>query len=37
MLFGGAMARPIIEGIDADPEYSHRFIDTVVVPALGLT
>lgn len=37
MLFGGAMARPIIEGIDADPEYSHRYIDTVVVPALGLS
>lgn len=37
MLFGGAMARPIIEGIDADPEYSHRFIDAVVVPALGLS
>jgi AcrR family transcriptional regulator len=37
MLFGGAMARPIIEGIDADPEYSHRYIDAVVVPALGLS
>ncbi|WUH93140.1 TetR/AcrR family transcriptional regulator [Streptomyces sp. NBC_00433] len=36
MLFGGAMARPILEGIDADPEYSHRYIDAVVVPALGL-
>ncbi|MFG1809099.1 TetR/AcrR family transcriptional regulator [Streptomyces sp. NPDC049040] len=37
MLFGGALARPIIEGIDADPEYSHRYIDAVVVPALGLS
>jgi AcrR family transcriptional regulator len=37
MLFGCAMARPILEGIDADPEYSHRFIDAVVVPALGLS
>ncbi|MYS23928.1 transcriptional regulator, TetR family [Streptomyces sp. DvalAA-14] len=37
MLFGGALARPIIEGIDPDPEYSHRFIDAVVVPALGLS
>jgi AcrR family transcriptional regulator len=37
MLFGGAMARPIIEGIDADPDYSHRYIDAVVVPALGLS
>ena len=36
MLFGGALARPIIEGIDPDPEYNHRYIDAVVVPALGL-
>ncbi|WP_433889904.1 TetR/AcrR family transcriptional regulator [Streptomyces sp. CA-111067] len=36
MLFGAALARPIIEGVDADPEYSHRYIDAVVVPALGL-
>ncbi|MEV6007455.1 TetR/AcrR family transcriptional regulator [Streptomyces sp. NPDC051976] len=36
MLFGGALARPIIEGIDPDPEYSHRYIDAVVVPALRL-
>jgi AcrR family transcriptional regulator len=37
MLFGGALARPIIEGIDPDPEYSHRYIDAVVVPALRLS
>jgi AcrR family transcriptional regulator len=37
MLFGHALARPIIEGIDPDPEYSHRYIDAVVVPALGLS
>lgn len=37
MLFGCAMARPILEGVDADPEYSHRYIDAVVVPALGLS
>lgn len=37
MLFGSALARPIIEGIDPDPEYSHRYIDAVVVPALGLS
>ncbi|WP_328913905.1 MULTISPECIES: TetR/AcrR family transcriptional regulator [unclassified Streptomyces] len=36
MLFGGALARPIIEGIDPDPEYSHRYIDAVVIPALRL-
>ncbi|WNI15886.1 TetR/AcrR family transcriptional regulator [Actinacidiphila sp. ITFR-21] len=36
LLFGAALARPIIEGIDPDPEYSHRFIDAVVVPALRL-
>src|SRR4051812_21245412 len=27
MLFGGALARPIIEGVDADPEFSHKYID----------
>jgi AcrR family transcriptional regulator len=37
MLFGGALARPIIEGIDPDPAYSHRYIDAVVVPALRLS
>jgi AcrR family transcriptional regulator len=37
MLFGCALARPIIEGIDPDPEYTHRYIDAVVVPALGLS
>ncbi|WP_405582556.1 TetR/AcrR family transcriptional regulator [Streptomyces sp. NBC_01190] len=37
MLFGAALARPIIEGVDPDPEYSHRFIDAVVVPALRLS
>ncbi|SEN09785.1 TetR/AcrR family transcriptional regulator [Actinacidiphila rubida] len=37
LLFGGALARPIIEGIDPDPEYTHRYIDAVVVPALGLS
>ncbi|MFI1094630.1 TetR/AcrR family transcriptional regulator [Streptomyces sp. NPDC020917] len=37
MLFGGALARPIIEGIDPDPVYTHRYIDAVVVPALGLS
>lgn len=37
LLFGGAMARPIIEGVDADPEYTHRYIDAVVIPALGLS
>ncbi|WP_037910492.1 TetR/AcrR family transcriptional regulator [Actinacidiphila yeochonensis] len=37
MLFGAALARPAIEGVDPDPEYSHRFIDAVVVPALGLS
>lgn len=36
MLFGGALARPIIEGIDPDPQYSHRYIDAVVIPALRL-
>jgi AcrR family transcriptional regulator len=36
MLFGGALARPIIEGIDPDPEYNPRYVDAVVVPALGL-
>lgn len=37
MLFGGTLARPIIEGVDADPEFTHRYIDAVVVPALGLS
>jgi len=37
MLFGGALARPIIEGIDPDPEYNHRYVDAVVVPALRLS
>ncbi|WP_335970985.1 MULTISPECIES: TetR/AcrR family transcriptional regulator [Streptomycetaceae] len=37
MLFGGALTRAIIEGVDPDPEYSHRYIDAVVVPALGLS
>jgi hypothetical protein len=37
LLFGGALARPIIEGIDPDPDYTHRYIDAVVVPALGLS
>lgn len=37
MLFGGALARPIIEGVDPDPDYSHRYIDAVVVPALRLS
>jgi len=37
LLFGGALARPVIEGIDPDPEYTHRYIDAVVVPALGLS
>jgi len=37
MLFGAALARPIIEGIDPDPEYSHRYVDVVVLPALGLS
>lgn len=37
MLFGGALARPIIDGVDPDPEFSHRFIDAVVVPALRLS
>ncbi|WP_329132769.1 TetR/AcrR family transcriptional regulator [Streptomyces sp. NBC_01476] len=37
MLFGGALARSIIEGIDPDPAYSHRYIDAVVVPALQLS
>jgi AcrR family transcriptional regulator len=36
MLIGGAIVRPIIEGVDPDPDYSHRYIDAVVVPALGL-
>jgi AcrR family transcriptional regulator len=37
MLFGSALARPIIEGVDPDPEYTHRYIDAVVVPALRLS
>lgn len=37
LLFGSALARPIIEGIDPDPEYTHHFIDAVVIPALGLS
>jgi AcrR family transcriptional regulator len=37
MLFGGALVRPLLEGVDPDPEYSHRYIDAVVVPALGLS
>jgi AcrR family transcriptional regulator len=37
MLFGGALARSIIEGIDPDPEYNHRYVDAVVVPALRLS
>lgn len=36
LLFGAALARPMIEGIDPDPEYSHRYLDAVVIPALGL-
>jgi len=36
MLFGGALARPIIEGIDPDPEYNHRYVDAVVIPVLRL-
>ncbi|MEU6849262.1 TetR/AcrR family transcriptional regulator [Actinacidiphila alni] len=37
LLFGGALARPIIEGVDPDPDFSHRYIDAVVVPALRLS
>lgn len=37
MLFGSALARPIIEGVDPEPEYTHRYIDAVVAPALGLS
>jgi AcrR family transcriptional regulator len=37
MLFGSALARPIIEGADPDPEYSHRYLDAVVIPALRLS
>jgi AcrR family transcriptional regulator len=36
MLVGSALARSVIDGVDPDPEYSHRYIDAVVVPALGL-
>ncbi|MBM9505071.1 TetR/AcrR family transcriptional regulator [Actinacidiphila acididurans] len=37
MLFGGAFARSVIEGVDPDPEYNHRYLDAVVIPALGLS
>ncbi|MBD0737042.1 TetR/AcrR family transcriptional regulator [Streptomyces sp. NPDC088197] len=37
LLFGAALARPIIEGLDPDPDFSHRYIDAVVVPALRLS
>lgn len=37
MVFGCALARPIIDGLDPDPEFNHRYIDAVVVPALGLS
>jgi AcrR family transcriptional regulator len=37
LLFGASLARPIIEGVDADAEFTHRFIDAVVIPALRLS
>jgi AcrR family transcriptional regulator len=37
MLFGGTLARPFIEGVDADPDFSHEYIDAVVLPALRLS
>jgi AcrR family transcriptional regulator len=37
MLFGGALSRPIIDGVDPDPAFSHRYIDAVVIPALRLS
>ncbi|MFF3640830.1 TetR/AcrR family transcriptional regulator [Streptomyces sp. NPDC002564] len=36
-LFGVLRARPILEGVYADEEYLTRFVETCVLPALGLT
>ncbi|MEV0122555.1 TetR/AcrR family transcriptional regulator C-terminal ligand-binding domain-containing protein [Streptomyces sp. NPDC050703] len=36
-LFGVLRARPVIEGEHADEEYLTRFVETCVLPALGLT
>ncbi|WP_405727887.1 TetR/AcrR family transcriptional regulator [Streptomyces sp. NBC_00028] len=36
-LFGVIRARPVVDGEYADPDYLVRFVDAVVLPALGLT
>lgn len=36
-LLGLLRLRPVLEGRDADEEYLRRFVDTVIIPSLGLT
>ncbi|GHF10213.1 TetR family transcriptional regulator [Streptomyces morookaense] len=36
MVLGGFIARPLIEDRTADSEYLSRYIDAVILPALGL-
>ncbi|TXS54527.1 TetR/AcrR family transcriptional regulator [Streptomyces sp. uw30] len=36
-IFGVLRARPVLEGVDADPEYIVRFVEAAVLPTLGLT
>ena len=36
MMAGAALARPMAEQCDADAQYMYRYIDAVVLPALGV-
>ncbi|GAA1107487.1 MULTISPECIES: TetR/AcrR family transcriptional regulator [Kitasatospora] len=36
MVLGALAARPLLEGAEADAEYLARYVDAVVLPALGL-
>jgi AcrR family transcriptional regulator len=35
-MFGVVRARPLLDGVDADPDYLLRFVESSVLPALGL-
>ena len=36
MVLGALSARPLLEGVEADPDYLAHYVDAVVLPALGL-
>jgi hypothetical protein len=35
LIIGAVLARGLVEGQNADADYLHAYIDTVVLPALG--